>query len=138
MKKFNLIVGPINSGKTTYCNKLNVKKGILTISYDEKQTLYTRNLETNEEFLLMKRDLNNCYVKNEETFKSVNTYLNTINSGEVVIDEVGKIELGKKGYYPALVNLFKKDLIFYICVRDTNLEEFLTLFNISDYDIIYP
>ena len=87
----------------------------------------------------MKRSETGCsYEKNDDTFSLVNEYLNTITTGPVLLDEVGKLELGKKGYYPALVNLFKKDLVFYICVRDTNLDDFISLFSIEDYEIILP
>jgi len=130
MKRFNLVVGERNSGKTAFLRSLAQKTesdGVLTLSEDaSKKSLWAHFIKADYSLPLMKRKAEGAgYLHNSETFCSVNDYLMRLESGIVIIDEIGALELERKeGFYKSLLVLMKRtELRLYISVRDTNLEK---------------
>lgn len=143
MRRFSFVTAPRNVGKTAYLRKLSAEGGFhgyLTLSPDSsKQSLYLLNLDTGAELPLMHRDESGCYVSNEETFRLANEYLCSLDEGRVILDECGRIELSKGGFYPALEHfLTTPELQVTIAVRDTNLERLISLLGLGsdEYEVI--
>ncbi len=128
MKRFNLVTGARNSGKTAFLSSLAEQidsDGILTLSEDaSKKSLWVHFIKSGSSQLLMHRKSEGeAYLLESETFRCVNEYLMQSNSSVVIIDEIGAIELDKQqGFYESLLFLLKRtELKLYISVRDTNL-----------------
>ena len=144
MKRFNFITGERNSGKTRYLSSLSQNEeydGVLTLSKTkEKDELFVYFFKSGKKLPLMKRDISGRYIANESTFKRVNEYISAIKSGKVILDECGKIELNKGGFYPSLIHfLNNKEIECYIAVRDTNLSSLISLLKLKDdeYNVVY-
>lgn len=143
MRRFKFVTGARNAGKTTCLKKIAEEggyKGYLTLSPDSsKQSLFLFNLESGSELPLMQRDESGCYVSNEETFSCANEYLSSLSSGKVILDECGRIELSRGGFYPALEHFLNTpSLEVTIAVRDTNLERLVSLLSLKEgeYEVI--
>lgn len=58
------------------------------------------------------------------------------DDGPIYIDEVGKLELSKKGFYGIIKDVVNRNKDIYITIRKLYLVQFLEEFNITEYDII--
>ena len=54
----------------------------------------------------------------------------------IYIDEVGQLELNKKGFYAIIKDVVNTNKDIYIAIRASYLTEFLEAFNITEYDLI--
>jgi len=52
------------------------------------------------------------------------------------IDELGKLELNKKGHYELIKNALKSGMDLYISIRDVNVDDAVKTFDISEYQLI--
>lgn len=137
MKRFNVVVAPRNGGKTKYLSSLQNCKGILTKSIDrEKNELFFFDIESRNTHPFLKR-VDKSYKVEKGAFKWAERLLLNINSGNIIIDECGRIELlSKGGFYNTINELINNDNItLYIAVRDTNLDLFLETYK-QNWNII--
>ena len=137
MKRFNLVVAPKNGGKTKFLSSLKNCKGILTKSIDKsKNELFFYDIQSGDTHAFLKR-VDGAYILEEGAFEWAEKILLNIDSGNIIIDECGRIELiSKGGFYNVIKELIEKDSInLYIAVRDSNLESFLSNFK-RDWNII--
>lgn len=141
MKSCRIICGEKGEGKTTKLLSLykNGVKGV--VSLHEKDEYFALNLETKEKTLLLtKRPLfstswRNWYYNND-FFSSFYSYLSTINSGDIFIDEVGMMEVEGKGFYSLIKELINKEIDLTITVRNKFLNSVLDTFSFPSYSLL--
>lgn len=56
----------------------------------------------------------------------------------VWIDEVGKLELGGKGFFLLIKKAMQANRILYLCCRDSFISKIIEMFLIRDYKILEP
>ncbi len=148
---------PIHSGKTTqllhWCNQQKNVTGILMPDIDGKRKIL--DLETKELFTI---ECDNPSDSPEElitvgkyhfyatAFKKANTILLSAlsrNPQLLVIDEVGKLELEGKGFYPGVkkaIEDHEKKLIstqLILVVREGLYDEAVNFFKIKDHTLVH-
>ena len=85
----------------------------------------------------MRRNAENVFVVNEETFSYANACIMSETSGLVVLDECGWMECEKRGFYPSLVHLRNTpSLSALLSVRLDRLEWYLDFFGRDSVDVI--
>ena len=155
-KRILIITGKINSGKSSKLEKIirqlnsagkNIKgfitKGIFTDSCKIGYNLI--DISTGAEYHLASISSKNNFILkqgrfyfNEAVFEEVNNKLiENFNGDVIVFDEIGHLELNKKGFYRSLnvcMKNFKGKLI--IVVRGSLLENILSAFQIHNDDFI--
>lgn len=129
MKEFNAVVAPRNGGKTSFLRKLDGAKGILTLSSDKsKNQLYLHDIATGEEVNFMNR-VDGKYIIQKNAFAWGEERLLKLDSGIVVVDECGLIELERReGFFNSIVKLSEKEISLFVSVRDSFLDLFLSVF----------
>jgi len=135
--KIKIITGKKGSGKTTYLKSLrNSYDGIITICDSRERREYS--------FLLIERDkkISCCYfdkkmIFNSENFKIVNKYLQTIKSRDIIIDEIGWLELENKGLSSSLNYLLNRNIEnLVLTMRFDSYKELIEKYHIKDYELI--
>ena len=148
---------PIHSGKTTqllhWCNQQKNAAGILMPDINDKRKIL--NLETKEVFAVECDDPDNTKEKlvtvgkyhfYAAAFEKANSILlGAVSSNPewLVIDEVGKLELEGKGFYPAVKKIIddQEEKITttnnILVVRDSLRAEVINFFKINKYIIIH-
>lgn len=148
---------PIHSGKTTkllhWCDQQKNVAGILMPDIDGKRKIL--NLETKEVFAVECDDPANTREKlitvgkyhfYAAAFEKANSVLLAAvshNPEWLVIDEVGKLELGGRGFYPAVKKITddQEEKITttnnILVVRDSLCDEVINFFKIKTHVIIY-
>ncbi len=156
-KLVTIITGEINSGKTKkmkslysesksgdgfLCNK--IFKNSIHIGYDlvsiSNKNIYPfirekQYLKASDKTLFK----TGKYYFLEKAFQSAEKKLVTLMQEKIspiYIDELGPLELQKKGFYRSVVNISKQDLPLIICVRKSCLQDIIELFNFTKYQII--
>lgn len=139
MNKISIITGEINSGKTSFLEKqvLNRKDvgGILTPKINGKR--FFKNISTQEIFEMETIASNNqCiqignYFFSKDGFEKANKILvDSVHYLNLVIDEIGPLEINEKGFFNTLLfllqNNFKHHLILVVRKKliDTVLQKF--------------
>ena len=136
-----IITGKKGSGKSTYLREL-IKKdktydGIITICKDRDSKKYL--------FSLLKKniELSCCHYDKKmifeyENFLKVEKYLKKIDSENIIIDEIGWLELEEKGLYNSLKYLLSKKSIkeLVISMRFDSYLELIEKFEIKNHKII--
>lgn len=131
MRRFRFITAPHDGGKTRWIlEHCRGCRGFVSVSPDEeKKEIFLMNLETGEKRLLMRRNAENVFIVDEETFSYANDCIMRETSGLVVLDECGWMECGKRGFYPSLVHLRDTpSLSALLSVRLDRLEWYLDFF----------
>lgn len=141
MKSCRIICGEKGEGKTTKLLSL-YKKGVKgVISLHEEDEYFAFNLETKEKTLLLTKkpifpsSWRSWYI-NDELFSSISSSLSTLDTGVVFIDEVGMMEVEKRGFYSLIKALENKDIELTITVRNEFLNYVLSTFSFSSFSII--
>lgn len=138
MKSCRIITGGRGEGKTTYLLEQRAK-GFLSIH--RENAYYLKNNESGEERLLMSdepifHDKFGMWYYDQSVFDWANSELMKIKDRDVVLDEVGRLEVQGGGFAPALKLFQKRDINLTISVR----REFITLvtdaFSIKDAEIV--
>ena len=154
MNNSNIIIisQPIRSGKTTaLMNRINIVKsvdGILSPDVNGLRKLLFIGKRSLIDFeTLHQQDsisIGRFHFSNK-AFEMANDYLINIHPqshSEIIIDEIGKLELNEKGFYAALVHHLKlvrhaqSNHRLVLVVRDSLLEDVKTKFGIVDAQII--
>lgn len=147
---------PIHSGKTTellhWCNNQKGLQGILMPDINGSRKIM--NIKTKEVFdiectdtafnkqLLTTIGRFNFYSAAFEKANAILLAALTQNPNWLVIDEAGKLELDKKGFYPAIIKAVNryannpKDGNLLITVRDGLCSEVIAFFGISNCRVI--
>jgi len=145
--KIIIVTGFKGVGKSTYLKELinDDFDGVITICKDRKIKKY--------EFFLIKenKSLLCCHYDNgmnfnESHFEKVNDYLLALQppkerdteGGNIVIDEIGWLELEEKGLYRGFKSLLMSENIdtLYVSMRYDIHKELIEKFNIVDYDLV--
>ena len=144
---------PIRSGKTTgllhWSQRQKNITGILMPDINGKR--HIQFIETNEKFIVECDDPDNT---NERlvnigrfhfyaaAFEKANSHIIQASAKPfdwLVIDEVGRLEIEEKGFYPALAILLHtggyKNLL--LVVRDSLYEQVISFFKITDHVLIH-
>lgn len=137
---------PRDKGKTSYLEGLFLNGdgfgGILALSSDDKADYYALDLESGVKRLLMssRKELDGPRIGRysccQETFDWASHCLADSKCNHVVLDEVGRLELGAEGYAKALRGLLSSGKDLYIAVRNDFVEEVVSEFGIKDYELI--
>ena len=148
----NIISGEINSGKTT--NLINIFKktnsgdGFASIKVYKNNKLYGYNLTrlsnnktvpfistTTFNDVIFKLDRFN-FSKRGFNFakKIINETLH--NKKTLYIDEIGPLELSKKGFYLSFKTALKSNVDIYVCIRSSCIKSVIKEFEIKNYKII--
>jgi len=145
IKKNNLFIltGKIHSGKTTFlqkmCNKLKEDglkiNGLLSPAYyeDENRRGYNGlNIKTNELFPLTRTEGKSTWEKEgpyyfipEGLKKAEEAILDFKDSDLTIIDEIGPLEMKKRGLWKDRSQLLHNNRHSIIVIRNTILEDFL-------------
>lgn len=152
-KKFKILTGKIHSGKTTklfnYINTLNSVDGILAPIVNERRMLYHISSKTMKEFEVSDQRENiinvGKYFFLEKSFDWANdilieSYLK--NPNWLIIDEIGKLELTKKGLNKSFSFIIEDKLNLntkvIIVVRESLLNEVIEFYNLQkkDYEFL--
>jgi nucleoside-triphosphatase THEP1 len=137
--KITIITGEKGSGKSTYLEQLINPDfgGLITkcINREEKK-YYFELINKNRSLLCCKYDDGMKF--NKYNFDIINNYLLEINNKNIIIDEIGWMELEEKGFYNTLNFILKKNNIenLYLSVRYDIHKEILKKFNIDDFVLI--
>lgn len=150
-----IIAGGRNSGKTTYMEKL-IKKLDNVYGYISEKIITdnvvvgcnARNIVTGERKLLLHEsiefehqfsnirfnfDINRYEICSNDLLKASESYNN------IVIDEIGKLEIEKKmGFLNSLLELFNKDINIFLTIRSNLLPAIISLieeYN-KDYNVV--
>ena len=154
MNNSNIIIisQPIRSGKTTaLMNRINVVKGIDGILSPDvnglRKLLFigNRNLIDFETSHQLDSTSIGRFNFSNKAFEMANDYLINIqpqSHSEIIIDEIGKLEINEKGFFRALVHhltMVRKDQSNHrlvLVVRDSLLQEVIMKFGIEDAQVI--
>ena len=154
MNNSNIIIisQPIRSGKTTaLMNRINVVKdidGILSPDVSGlRKLLFIGNRNLIDFETLHQHDTTSIgrFNFSNKAFEMANDYLINIqpqSHSEIIIDEIGKLELNEKGFFRALVHhltLVRKVESHHrlvLVVRDSLLQEVMMKFEIDDAQVI--
>lgn len=151
MNNYYFLTGKIGSGKTTFISRWSENKpgaaGIITITKNGKRFL--RNVETNEERCF---EVDTCfpgiaqkighYTFDNEAFLWAEEVINKTDFSRVkcfILDEAGILEMGMKGFYPAIQILLKKikghntDII--LVVRESLVDDMAKLFGLNNVTV---
>ncbi len=158
MSTVKIITGGKQSGKTSFLlnyieqlknNNISVV-GIIalgTFKNNRRNSFFIKDISTKEEKLFMSRNYSTGAEKIGRFYIDLNTYQWGMrilekailsDSNYLIIDEIGALELSKKGWYFALSDALKSNKNIIITVRDKFIDEVIDFFNIDNYEIINP
>ena len=158
MSTIKIITGAKQSGKTTFLlnyieqlksNKISVA-GIIaigTFKNNIRDSFSIKDISTNEKKLFLSRKYLSESEKIGRFYIDINTYhwgmkilekAILSDSKYLIIDEIGALELTKKGWYFALSRALKSNKNIVITVRDKFIDDIIDFFNIENYKIINP
>jgi len=133
-----IITGEKKSGKTTYLKTLldNSFAGIITECVSRAERKYYFKLINSNRHLLC------CYYDNgmkfnEYNFDLVNDYLTEINTQNIIIDEIGWLELEENGLYRALKLILQENKVknLYLSMRYDIYKKLIKKFKIVNYEL---
>ena len=121
MKSFKIVTGERGEGKTTYIlSHFAHYKGYVTVHRNDEYFL--KDLETKEETLLLSHNpvfneaWKGWYI-NSSTFSKANEKLLSFSNTEVILDEVGMLEVEERGFATFLKKAPLMDIDLVISVR---------------------
>ena len=121
MKSFKIVTGERGEGKTTYIlSHFSHYKGYVTVHRNDEYFL--KDLETKEETLLLSRHpvfneaWKGWYI-NSDAFNKANEKLLSFSNTEVIVDEVGMLEVEERGFAMFLKKAPFMDIDLVISVR---------------------
>ena len=121
MKSFKIVTGERGEGKTTYIlSHFSNYKGYVTLHRNDEYFL--KDLETKEETLLLSRHpvfneaWKGWYI-NSDAFNKANEKLLSFSNTEVIVDEVGMLEVEERGFATFLKKAPLMDIDLVISVR---------------------
>lgn len=142
----HIVSAPRDKGKTSYLEGISLNDdgfgGILALSSGDKADYYALDLESGVKRLLMssRKELVGPRIGRyrccQETFDWASSCLADSKCNRIVLDEVGRLELGGEGYAKALRGLLSSGKDLYIAVRNDFVEEVVFEFGIKDYELI--
>ena len=154
MNNSNIIIisQPIRSGKTTaLMNRINLVKGVNGILSPDvngvRKLLFIGNRTLIDFETLHQHDsisIGRFHFSNK-AFEMANDYLINIkpqSHSEIIIDEIGKLELNEKGFFRALVHHLaivrqaQTNYRLVLVIRDSLLQEVIMKFGIEDAEVI--
>ena len=136
MRSCRIITGGRGAGKTTrassYCHGAS---GFISPASDDGYIL--RSVESGEQWPLMSSlplypDRIGCWSYDQAAFDMANEHLLSLDSGIVIIDEVGRLECGGGGFAPALRELTERNVDLIITVRDAFIGIVMEAFSIRE------
>lgn len=154
-RRFLIITGEVNSGKTSTVEKIisdlragqknvggvyskgifieNEKTGFIAVDIKSGETKQLASIQSDNNFNLNQ----GRFYFNPEVFREYNTNIfNSLNSDVIIIDEVGKLELDEKGFFPSvqyLINDFAGKII--MVVRKSLADKVLNKFHLIPEDV---
>lgn len=121
MKSFKIVTGERGEGKTTYIlSHFSNYKGYVTVHRNDEYLL--KDLETKEETLLLSHNSflseawKGWYI-NSDAFNKANEKLLSFSNTEVIVDEVGMLEVEERGFATFLKKAPFMDIDLVISVR---------------------
>ena len=121
MKSFKIVTGERGEGKTTYIlSHFAHYKGYVTVHRNDEYLL--KDLETKEETLLLSHNSflseawKGWYI-NSDAFNKANEKLLSFSNTEVIVDEVGMLEVEERGFATFLKKAPFMDIDLVISVR---------------------
>ena len=121
MKSFKIVTGERGEGKTTYIlSHFSHYKGYVTVHRNDEYLL--KDLETKEETLLLSHNSflseawKGWYI-NSDAFNKANEKLLSFSNTEVIVDEVGMLEVEERGFATFLKKAPFMDIDLVISVR---------------------
>lgn len=149
--KVIIISADKNSGKTTYANNLIRKDrskylGFLSLSNNDKNSFYLQDINSDDKILLMddvpRKNLERIgrfYIR-PNAFNEVHDLLiEQIKEDDlnkiVVIDEVGRLELSRKGFDVLLRELLEKRVSLLLCVRKCFVADVIRSYRLDKFEL---
>ena len=121
MKSFKIVTGERGEGKTTYIlSHFSNYKGYVTVHRNDEYLL--KDLETKEETFLLSHNSflseawKGWYI-NSDAFNKANEKLLSFSNTEVIVDEVGMLEVEERGFATFLKKAPFMDIDLVISVR---------------------
>ena len=121
MKSFKIVTGERGEGKTTYIlSHFSHYKGYVTVHRNDEYLL--KDLETKEKTLLLSHNSffseawKGWYI-NSDAFNKANEKLLSFSNTEVIVDEVGMLEVEERGFATFLKKAPFMDIDLVISVR---------------------
>ena len=146
MAKVVIIQGGLDGGKTTYMRKLMDElvdvDGIVTLKDSAKRTYYFHEVRTRLSYMGLSADMIlsderfGRYFISRKAFKRASDYIFNVDSRNVLLDEVGRMECMGDGFAEALRELLKRDITLYIAVRDRFVPMVIESFGIENAEIM--
>ncbi len=137
------VTGFQGSGKTTHLQNLITKNisGVLTKCINREQKRYNFILLPSfDEFECCSYDfLTKTMVFNNKSFDKVNNFIKSINSGSIIIDEIGRLELFDKGLsssFRYIIDNVNRYNAVYIGIRYDILESLLKKYGFLPKEIV--
>lgn len=142
MAKVIIVQGKLDGGKTTYMNRLSGElldvDGIITIKDAERRSYFFHEVSTRLNYMGLSADMIlseerfGRYFVSRSAFERASEYLLSRTNSNILLDEVGKIEILGGGFADALRKLLKRDITLYIAVRDDFVQGVIDAFGIEN------
>jgi nucleoside-triphosphatase THEP1 len=149
--KVTIISADINSGKTTYVQKLidedrSEYLGFLSLSNEGKNSFYLKDIKSNRKIHLMDdtgdsnlERIGRFYLQPNAFNVAKELLLNQVKeygyNKTVVIDEVGRLELAGKGFNELLRELIDFDVNLVLCIRKSFVCDVIRFYNLDSFDL---
>lgn len=138
--RMTLLCAQRNGGKTSHIlSHYSGQKGFATVSPDRsKLSLFLLDLETGERRLLMyRKDPEVPYDLVQETFDWANSRMMRLDSGLLVLDECGWMDLEGRAFAPALHHIRScHSLSAILSVRTSFVEDYRRFFTPEEVEVI--
>lgn len=143
MKSCRIVSARQNGGKSTYIETLvanaNVPRGFISLKDNKGYSL--KNIETNEirRYLSIEPEFNDRFRSwyiDRSVFKWVYASLENIEEGNVFLDEIGRMELERDGFYWTLEHIKEKNIDLTLAVRDIFVCEVIDFFSLTDAKVV--
>lgn len=152
-----IVTGKMNQGKTTRLHHHYLQRlegdGFLSIKHMDKDKVHhydLLHLKSNEKipFIIHENFFSGhgkiCfkigpYLFYDQAFDYIEKEINTMikdNISPVYFDEVGMLEVDKRGFYQAIKACLNKDLDVYMSIREDLIDKVMEAFSIQEYEVI--
>lgn len=138
-----IISAPINGGKTTAIKKikryLEKKMNILSIISEKRYVKDGRDYWLYVNGIRYGKSIRVC--KNIKIFQEVFESLSSFNLTEyeaVIIDEIGPVEIEKKGFFSFFSNVIKNQKLCVVSIRKGMVKKVTSFFGIKKFLVFKP
>ena len=146
MAKVVIVQGKLDGGKTSYMQKLSEElldvDGIITLKDSDFRSYFFHEVRTHLNYMGLSADMIisderfGRYFISRKNFERASRYVLSCNNRNILLDEVGRMEIQGGGFADTLRELLKRDITLYIAVREDFVEDVIKTFGIENPHIV--